>query len=62
MTDLSALIFFRQEDRRMEFNKIVGLDYDDCEYEAGDYEEVPGNAEHTEYGSIFDERVVDRDV
>lgn len=44
------------------FNEIVCLDYDDCEYEAGDYEEIPGNAEHAEYGSIFDERVVDRDV
>ena len=31
MTDLSALIFFRQEDRRMGFNKIVGLDDDDGE-------------------------------
>ena len=44
------------------FNEIVGLDYDDCEYEARDYEEIPCDSEHTEYGSIFDERVVDRDV
>ena len=36
------------------FNEIVGLDYDDCEYEAGDYEEIPDDAEHAEYGSIFD--------
>ena len=38
------------------------MDYNDCEYEARDYKEVPGNAEHAEYGSIFDERVVDRYV
>jgi hypothetical protein len=44
------------------FYEIVGLDYNDCEDEAGGDEEVPSNAEHAEYGSIFDERVVDRDV
>ena len=38
------------------------MDYDDCKDEAWDDEEIPCDAEHAEYGSVFDERVVDRDV
>ena len=34
--------------------KVVGLYDEDCEYEAGNDEEVPGDAEHAEYGGVFD--------
>ena len=42
----------------MIFYQIVQIDYDDCKYEAGYYEEVPGDTEHAEYGGVFDEGVV----
>ena len=42
----------------MIFYQIVQIDYDDCKYEAGYYEEIPSDTEHAEYGGVFDEGVV----